>query len=579
MNFFYKNISFLLTRGNKKELVYLTFLLIIGMILEIGGVGILIPALSFLLNTNIENHPSYAKYVKVIFGEISTARIILYGLIGMFIFYLVKLIFLVYSSYRQSKFVNNLSRDLSKELFTGYMQMPYVFHLQRNSSELQRNIQIEILHFGGICLAALSLATEISTILGISVLFLYVEPIGAISVIVFFGFFTYIFNRITNSRIKRWGYQRQEFDGLSNKYLLEGLGGVKQIKLTQREGFFVNKFMGPVIGKGITNTKIQVLGVVPRLYLELLAIGGVSIMVGVFVLQQKPLANLIPIIGIFMAAAFRLIPSINKIINSIQIVSYATPVLKVLTEEFGIVRKLKSNTAEDSNTFDFESQIIFDHVSYAYPESERKVLDDICFTINKGEFIGIIGTTGSGKSTLIDLLVGLLHPDAGNILIDGKQLNTIVSPWQKLIGYVPQSIYLTDDTLRNNIAFGVQENLIEEEKINKVIVTSQLSDFINNLPEGLDTIVGERGVRLSGGERQRISIARALYHNPSVLILDEATSSLDNFTEKEFMNSVNALQGTKTIIIIAHRLTTVEKCDIVYEFSKGKINKVLSQHS
>jgi ABC-type multidrug transport system fused ATPase/permease subunit len=207
------------------------------------------------------------------------------------------------------------------------------------------------------------------------------------------------------------------------------------------------------------------------------------------------------------------------------------------------------------------------------------VLDDVCFTIQKGDCIGIVGTTGSGTSTLIDLLVGLLAPDSGDILIDGKRLNTIVNPWQQLIGYVPQSIYLTDDTLRNNIAFGVKENLIEEEKVRKAILTSQLSDFVNNLPEGLDTLVGERGVRLSGGERQRIAIARALYHDPPILILDEATSSLDNFTEKEFMNSVNALQGTKTIIIVAHRLTTVEKCDIVYEFLNGKINKVLSQQS
>ena len=579
MKLFYKHISFLLTRGNKKELVFLSFLLMIGMILEMGGVGILIPALSFLLNTNLENHPSYGKYVKIVFGEISTARIILYGLIGMFVFYLLKLIFLVYSSYRQAKFVNNLSRDLSKELFTGYMQMPYVFHLQRNSSELQRNIQVEILHFSGICLAALSLATEITTIVGICVLFLYVEPIGAISVIVFFGVFTYIFNKITNARITSWGYQRQTYDGLSNKYLLEGLGGVKQIKLTQREEFFVNKFMGPVIGKGIANTKIQVLSVVPRLYLELLAVGAISIIFLVLTIQHKPLNNLIPIIGIFMAAAFRLIPSINKIINSTQIISFATPVLKLLTDEFGNVRRAVSKPVETFGAVNFESQIIFNHVSYSYPESERKVLDDVYFTIQKGDFIGIIGTTGSGKSTLIDILVGLLQPNSGEILIDEKKLDTIVNPWQQLIGYVPQSIYLTDDTLRNNIAFGIPENLIEEEKVRKAILTSQLSDFVNNLPEGLDTLVGERGVRLSGGERQRIAIARALYHDPPILILDEATSSLDNFTEKEFMDSVNALQGKKTIIIIAHRLTTVEKCDIVYEFLNGKINKVLSQQS
>jgi ABC-type multidrug transport system fused ATPase/permease subunit len=361
-------------------------------------------------------------------------------------------------------------------------------------------------------LAALSLATEISTIFGICVLFLYVEPIGAISVIIFFGFFTYIFNKITTARITSWGYQRQEFDGLSNKYLLEGLGGVKQIKLTQREDFFVNKFMGPVIGKGNANKKIQVLSVVPRLYLELLAVGGISIIFLVLTIQQKPLNNLIPIIGIFMAAAFRLIPSINKIINSIQIISFSTPVLKLLADEFGIVRKVISKSVDILEEVNFESQIIFNHVSYSYPESERKVLDDVCFTIQKGDFIGIVGTTGSGKSTLIDLLVGLLAPDSGDILIDGKRLNTIVNPWQQLIGYVPQSIYLTDDTLRNNIAFGVKENLIEEEKVRKAILTSQLSDFVNNLPEGLDTLVGERGVRLSGGERQRI-VSRPTYFN------------------------------------------------------------------
>jgi ABC-type multidrug transport system fused ATPase/permease subunit len=579
MKLFFKNISFLLTRGNKKELVYLTFLLIIGMILEMGGVGILIPALSFLLNTNLESHPSYAGYIKLIFGEISAARIIMYGLIGMFVFYLVKQTFLIYSTYRQSKFVNNLYRDLSKELFTGYMQMPYVFHLQRNTSELQRNIQVEILHFSGICLAALSLATEITTIIGICVLFLYVEPIGAISVIVFFGFFTYVFNKITNARITSWGYQRQEFDGLSNKFLLEALGGVKQIKLTKQEGFFVNRFMDPVIGKGNANKKIQVLSVVPRLYLELLAIGGISIIFLVLLIQQKPLNNLIPILGIFMAAAFRLIPSINKIINSIQIISFSSPVLKLLKEELGIVRKETSNSFEFCSEVKFESQIILNHVSYTYPESVRKVLDDVCFTIRKGDFVGIIGTTGSGKSTLIDLLVGLLVPDSGDILLDGKKLNTVVEKWQKLIGYVPQTIYLTDDTLRNNIAFGIQENLIDEQKVRKAILTSQLSDFVDNLPEGLDTLVGERGIRLSGGERQRIAIARALYHDPPILILDEATSSLDNFTEKEFMNAVNALHGIKTIIIVAHRLTTVEKCDTVYEFLNGKIKKVISQQS
>ena len=577
MKQFYRKVNFLLYNSHRRELVFIVFLLLIGMVLEAGGIGILVPALSFLLDSNLDSHPAIAKYVYLFFGKISIARLIFYGLIVMFIFFLFKSVFLVYSAYRQARFVNTLSRDLSKELFSGYLFMPYIFHLQKNSSELHRNIQIEILHFGGICLSALSLATELTTIFGICILFLYIEPFGAISVILFFGFFTYILNKITNTRIRNWGYLRQHFDGLANKILFEGLGGVKQIILSQNESFFIEKFVEVKKGKGSTDTKINTLAAVPRLYLELLAVGGVSIMVITIQFQHKPMTNLIPLIGIFMAAAFRLIPSINKIVNGLQTINYAEPILKVLGNEFQIIRSLNRNHAIPKTTggeWVFMQKIDFKDVTFSYPDSDRIILNKINFSIEQGEFIGIIGTTGAGKSTLIDLLVGLLTPVSGEILIDGKNLNGIVSRWQQIIGYVPQTIYLTDDTLRSNIAFGISEDLIDDERINKALKIAQLADYIATLPDGLNTYVGERGVRLSGGERQRIGIARALYHDPPVIVLDEATSSLDNITEKEFMDAVNALHGLKTIIVIAHRLTTVEKCDTVYELQSGNLHSL-----
>ncbi|NDA62678.1 MAG: ABC transporter ATP-binding protein [Chitinophagia bacterium] len=577
MKQFYRKVNFLLYNSHRRELVFIVFLLLIGMVLEAGGIGILVPALSFLLDSNLDSHPAIAKYVYLFFGKISIARLIFYGLIVMFIFFLFKSVFLVYSAYRQARFVNTLSRDLSKELFSGYLFMPYIFHLQKNSSELHRNIQIEILHFGGICLSALSLATELTTIFGICILFLYIEPFGAISVILFFGFFTYILNKITNTRIRNWGYLRQHFDGLANKILFEGLGGVKQIILSQNESFFIEKFVEVKKGKGSTDTKINTLAAVPRLYLELLAVGGVSIMVITIQFQHKPMTNLIPLIGIFMAAAFRLIPSINKIVNGLQTINYAEPILKVLGNEFQIIRSLNRNHAVPKTTVGewvFMQKIDFKDVTFSYLDSDRIILNKINFSIKQGEFIGIIGTTGAGKSTLIDLLVGLLAPVSGDILIDGKNLNGIVSRWQQIIGYVPQTIYLTDDTLRSNIAFGISEDLIDDERINKALKIAQLADYIATLPDGLNTYVGERGVRLSGGERQRIGIARALYHDPPVIVLDEATSSLDNITEKEFMDAVNALHGLKTIIVIAHRLTTVEKCDTVYELQSGNLHSL-----
>jgi ABC-type multidrug transport system fused ATPase/permease subunit len=563
-----KQLSFLLSKLHKKEVFIISILLIFGMILEIGGIGILVPSLSFLLNSNLSENPSIIYNILHKLGITTHFQLIILGLCGLVLFYISKALFLLYLAYRQSKFSTKLSNDLSNKLFNGYLRMPYTFHLQNNSTQLQKNIQIEILHFGGISLAAMVLSTEISAIFGIAIFLIFVEPIGAISIIFFFGLFSYIFNKLTNHRIKNWGYLRQEYDNKTIKLLSEGLGGIKQVKLSSIENFYLKEFNEFDKKKATLNTRIQVLSAIPRLYLELLAVIGVSLLVIIMTLQSKSSTELIPVLGVFVAAAFRMIPSINRIMNSLQTIAFAQSVLDVLEKQFKIIKKFE-NVEETKTNFEFKNEIIVSNLYFKYPDSEKNALNNVNVVIKKGDFVGFIGTSGSGKSTLIDNIAGLLIPISGSIHVDNVDINTNIKGWQSQIGYVPQSIFLIDDSLKKNIAFGVNENEINQIRLDKAIIDSQLNDVIQRLPDGIDTFVGERGIRLSGGERQRIGIARALYNNPEILILDEATSSLDNETEKDFMSSINALQGIKTIIIIAHRLTTIQNCNKIFELKNG----------
>jgi len=565
-------INQLIQKNQKKELFIILFFLIIGMLLEMAGIGLLIPAINFFMNP--DTFEKYKHFLPSFISNITRKNLVVYFFSGIIIFYLIKSIFLIYLSYRQSKFTANLSNYLSNRLFQGYIQMPYSFHLNCNTSDLIKNIQSEVLYFGGICLAAMSVATEVSAIIGISILLMLVEPFGTISVFFFFSFFAFIFNKISSIKMKELGQEREQLDQLTYKQLIEGLSGTKEIKIFSVENYFFNNFFNLNKNKSRIHTKVQVLNTIPRLYLELLTVIGISILIIVINLQTSNPTQLISIIGLFIGAAFRLLPSINKIMNSLQIISFAVPVINVIHREVTIVI---NNEQIHKNNFptiidDFQNSISIEKLSYKYENTEKKVLNNINLNIKKGDLVGFIGKTGSGKSTLINLIIGLLIPLEGNILVDGIPINNNIKAWQKNIGYVPQNIYLTDNTIKNNIAFGIEDKDIDLEKINNAVKLAQLENYIASLENGLDTIVGERGVKISGGERQRIGIARALYNNPPVLILDEATSSLDINTEADFMIAINNLYKLKTILIIAHRLSTIEQCDVVYEIKNGLLS-------
>jgi ABC-type multidrug transport system fused ATPase/permease subunit len=401
-----------------------------------------------------------------------------------------------------------------------------------------------------------------------------VEPVGALVVVSFLGTSALLFYILIKNKVLGWGRSRLYHDGQITQHLVQGLNSVKDVKLMGREMYFLNKFDEHNSDKAKILSKQSTLLQVPRLYLEILAVIGLAGLVIMMLLQNRAMGTLIPTIGVFVAAAFRMIPSVNRIMNSIQSMRYSGPVVERLYQEFKLIKGLAKEEIDRPSVtrFLFKHHLDIRDLDFQYPETHRKAIDQVSLSFNTGETIGFIGASGSGKSTLIDIILGLLTPSSGNILVDGKDITSNMRGWQSQIGYVPQTIFLTDDTIIRNIAFGIKDEEIDKKSVLRALKAAQLDEYIDHLPAGLETNVGERGVKLSGGQRQRIGIARALYHDPQVLVLDEATSALDAVTELEVMKAVNALHGTKTILIVAHRLSTIQGCDKLFKLQNGKIS-------
>ncbi len=565
----HQKLWYLLTADQRRAAIALLGLMLVGMVLETLGIGLVIPALALMTQGGLAvKYPVLAPWLNSL-GNPSHERLVIGGMLTLVTVYATKTLFLAFLAWRQARFVYGLQANLSQRLFTGYLHQPYTFHLQRNSAQLIRNAIGQVGEITNTIQQGLMLIAEILVIMGISVLLLVIEPLGALLVVCTLGLAGWGFNRFTRAHILRWGVARQHHEGLRIQHLQQGLGGAKDVKLLGRESDFLSQYQLHSIGSARISQRQSTLQALPRLWLELLAVTGLAGLVLAMIWQGRTMEALVPTLGVFAAAAFRLMPSVNRILSAVQSVRFSLPVIDTLHSELclldGTLPPLRGQPLQ------FNKELILDQVSYNYPAIETPALRSVSLTIPQGISVGFIGGSGAGKSTLVDIILGLLTPASGSIKIDGKDIQTNLRGWQDQIGYVPQFIYLTDDTLRRNVAFGLPNDQINETAVWRAIRSAQLEQFVQDLPLGLDTVVGERGIRLSGGQRQRIGIARALYHDPLILVLDEATSSLDTDTERAVMEAVRALQGSKTLLVVAHRLSTIEHCDRLFRLQHGKI--------
>jgi ABC-type multidrug transport system fused ATPase/permease subunit len=563
-----KKIFSLLSPPRRKQAIVLMLFLFIGLVLEMCGLGLLIPGLTLMLKSNIgQEYPSIVPFLNFI-GNPSQNELVISSMVFLVVFYFLKEAFLAMIAWKQSQFSMNFSAELSQILFRGYLHQPYIFHVQKNTAELLRNIQVEVHQFTAVTQAYISILMESSILIGIITILIIVEPFGSLTVILFLVISSLIFNNMTKKRLLFWGQQRKDNSHLLNKHILQGLSGVKDIKLFGKEEYFFEEFRKQNLIHTNINIRVNTLSQLPRLYLEFLAVFGLATLVIVMTMQSRPLETMLPILGVFLAAAFKMIPSVNKILASGQVIRMGVPIVDGLHAEFKLISSI---VFEGQGELNFTKEILLKNVGYQYPETTQVALQNISMRISKGSTVGLIGPSGSGKSTLVDVLLGLFDPISGDVYSDEISTKINIRKWQSKIGYVPQNIYLTDDTLRNNIAFGISKKDIDDEEINRVIKLANLGEFVKSLPMGLDTNVGERGVKLSGGQRQRVGIARALFNDPQILVFDEATSSLDDESENLVMEAIKSLQGIKTIIIVAHRLSTIEHCDWLYRLEKGVI--------
>ncbi len=553
---------------------YLLFIFtFFGAILEVFSIGIIFPVLSAIINKKTSfiffNNKIQIPYMDAI---VETNSFILPMIILSGIFFL-KNFYLIFLNYYNADFLFKVNVKFSNFLYENYLKKDYSFHLKRNTAVLINSVTNEIGMLTNKFMHGISIVIlELIFLVGIVSFFILIEPISTIYLITVLALIAFLYFFLLNKKLLSWGKYRMQESSLKLKNVSQGLNGIKEVKIYSREETFLEKFYIHAFNEANIGKKMNILFQLPRIGLELLIITFFGFFM---VFQINDISNLttyFPQLVLIGAAAFRIMPSINKVTTKFQLIKYSYPVVNK------ILSLLKDDETEDSlkekkitTKITFNDNLRINKLFFKYEDKDKKVFEDLDMLINKSECVGFVGESGVGKSTLVDLICGLLKPSRGEILSDGKNLNENIKSWQRLIGYVPQSVYLIDDTIKENIIFGAKKDKFNEEKLNEAIKSAQLSRLIGSLEKGLETEVGERGVRLSGGQIQRIGIARALYHNPQILIFDESTSFLDEENEKNILADIVKLKKEKTLIIISHKLSTLGICDKIFEFKNNKV--------
>ena len=579
---FFKNVNYLLDKKNKIKFYFIFVAMIFGSILELVGISSIPIFCMIILDTEILVRNSYGLISSNFIEDIGEKNFILISSVSLILIFLSKNLFIAFIHYFKSKLILNLKINLTARLFDGYLYAPYLFHINRNPSVLIRNLNDVILNALRSVESFLNLFLEFLIILVIIILLLNVDFNTTLTIILTLGSFSFIFYSKLKNKFKNWGSEIQKLQARELQVLSQNLGSIKEIKILKRENYQSLNFKKIVSKIGLMSFFQGVVQSIPRLALEVIAIFFIVAICFYYISRGLSFENIVPIISLFGVAAVRMIPSLNVITLSLTSIKFQSPAVKTLIDEIKITEKfiIDNETLDESFEnrksidIDNKNKLVLKNINFNYLEKKSKTLSNIDLSIELGQTIGIIGPSGSGKTTLINIILGLIEPDKGSVMIDNLSIFENLKAWREEIGYVPQDTYLLDAPIKNNIAFGIDELKIDNHKMNTAINLSQNKDFISSLPEGINTIVGDRGVRISGGQKQRIGIARALYHNPSILIMDEATSNLDIENENKIIHEINLNKKNRTVIIISHRKNTVKYCDNIFLMKSGCIQEL-----
>lgn len=570
----YKKIWFILTKHEKKRALLLLFLMIIMAIFEVLGVGSIMPFLSVLGNQESIHTNKYLFYFYNLFDFKSNESFLIF--LGFFalVILLVSAFVRTLSYYALFRFSNMRRHSIGQKLLKKYLHQPYKFFLNRNSSDVTKIILSETDSLiEEVIVPAIRLVTySIVTIFLVGFL-LIIDPILALILALIFGIFYGVMYLTVRKYLGKIGKERLKANGNRFKVVLETIGGIKDLKVLGREKVYLDSFTKPSKDFSTYSAISKTLSQSPQFLMEAIAFGSLLVM-AIYGLSSEgfDLGEFLPVLGLYALGVLKLKPSINEIYKSLSTIKYGNSGLDNILADLENLTNEKSNILNDNKRLLLKEKLVLENINFSYDNSSKLALENININIKVNTTVGIIGTTGAGKSTLVDIILGLLAPNDGRIMIDNNILSIEnIRQWQNSIGYVPQNIFLIDDTIASNIAFGVPKEQIDIEQVEQVAKMARVYDFVSSLEKGFETAIGERGVRLSGGQRQRLGIARALYHNPELLVLDEATSALDNETEAEVMKAIDGMSGNKTIIMIAHRLSTVERCDMLIKIENGKI--------
>lgn len=585
-----QKISYLFDRKQKMQFIGLGILILIGGLLETLGVSMMVPLVQGIMDPEaLYQNEIVGKILR--FLHIETAdmgqagggnRLIIFMLAALMILFVVKNVYLLFQTYVQNTFVTRNRNRMISRVMREFLNRPYEEYLGADIPTVFRLTDSDIPNAFQLILVLIQMITEIVVSAFLCVVLVVVSPVMTVFIVAIFLGMTLLLSKILKPHLNAIGRKNQEIQSRIAKWRIQSIYGLKDVKVLHREEFFVrNYYESGSIGANVARN-YAVLNNLPRLLIEMIFIVSMLAFIMVYILGGGNINVLIPQLTAFAVAAVRIMPSANRINTYMSEIAYSQPCLDYLYENLNESMKQDVNGSvtgygkdapkeTDEQRTVLRDKIVLDHITFAYPGTDKNIFTDAHMEVKRGQSVGIMGPSGAGKSTIVDILLGLLHAQKGSITWDGQNIFDDYEAWLSQIGYIPQSIYLVDESIRDNIAFGIDADKIDEKRIWEVLEEAQLKEFIEELPDGLDTTIGDRGVRISGGQRQRIGIARALYHDPEILVFDEATSALDNDTEKAVMDAVNSFHGKKTMVIIAHRLNTIAKCDVIYKVDGEKI--------